>query len=213
MAFVGPSCDKPKSGPEFHLHGNTKATIAPTLTYLKKIEQTPECFMRTQQIRCPRLAPFVQVLCLLHFGSSILIPTAVRDRRGLWLVQHPHILTWYIIPYLWINHWLGTLFFFATYAQNKFVISNYLLTMSPSYTHILAAHRSLDRSLRSQVVEFCSLRRCQHRPRVRIHQPLSVDGIVETHVLHHYVKYSILSRRRSHWGHQGGHGPPLPLGY
>jgi omega-6 fatty acid desaturase (delta-12 desaturase) len=64
-----------------------------------------------------------------------------------------NLLVWYIIPYLWVNHWLGKSVWNWT--------GNRVLT-SCSRDYLLAAHRSHASPLRLQLLDLCPWRRCYH---------------------------------------------------
>ena len=66
-----------------------------------------------------------------------------------------NLLVWYFIPYLWVNHWLGTLAF------HSFVGSE--LTEDSCY-HLPSAHRPHASSLRCADLDLHPWRRRYHRP-------------------------------------------------
>ena len=73
-----------------------------------------------------------------------------------------NLLVWYIIPYLWVNHWLGKI---VCHSQGKEHANR---TISRHY--LPAAHRSNTPSLPGFDVELRSWRRGNDRPRIRLHR-------------------------------------------
>lgn len=95
----------------------------------------------------------------LGLGLTATVLYQIAQRYG-W----GNVAVWYIIPYLWVNHWLGR------YFSGK--VSKAPLTL-PSGNYLPSTYRSDHSALRSPNLDFRSWRRHNRRSGIRLHRPLS----------------------------------------
>jgi omega-6 fatty acid desaturase (delta-12 desaturase) len=86
----------------------------------------------------------------LGLAISISILTVLCRTYGF-----SNMLVWYFLPYLWVNHWLGT-------SPHQTLISNEALLTPASRHHVPAAHRPNPPPLRPRELELRPRRRCDH---------------------------------------------------
>ena len=89
-----------------------------------------------------------------------------------------NMFVWYWLPYLWVNHWLGTYFLvFSLAPANSCIVSiTYLQHTDPSLPHYTGDSWNYTRGAAATIDREFGL----------IGRQL-LHGIIETHVLHHYV--------------------------
>lgn len=109
-----------------------------------------------------------------------------------------NLLVWYFVPYLWVNHWLGTssssLQYYATLEDRKLMMC--------SGNHVPSTHRSNPRPLRPQNLDLHPRRRLHNRSRFRFHRAALISW-------HHRnsrppplrLDHPLLQRRRSQRSH------------